>query len=413
MATVRPFKAIRPDKQYAEKVISLPYDVMNREEAATMASGNPYSFLHICRAEIDLPEQENPYDIAVYEKAKSNIQDNLDNGIFIQEDIPKLYIYKQSMNGRIQTGIVGCVSVDEYQNDIIKKHEFTRVEKEIDRINHFDICNANTEPVFLTYRDDKRIRTLVEGYISSNEPTYDIKTADGIGHTFYVIEDENLVKGISELFKEVPALYIADGHHRSASACKVGLKRREENPNYTGEEEFNYFMAVIFPDSDLKIFDYNRVVKDLNGLSQEEFIKKVQAAGFIVEEKGSDIYRPEEKHIFSMFLDGIWFKLTAKADIIPNHVIDSLDVAILQNNLLAPILGIEDPRTDKRIDFVGGIRGLEELERRVSLDMTVAFAIYPVDISDLLRVSDNGMVMPPKSTWFEPKLGSGLFLHRL
>ena len=413
MATVRPFKAIRPDKQYAEKVISLPYDVMNREEAATMASGNPYSFLHICRAEIDLPEQENPYDIAVYEKAKSNIQDNLDNGIFIQEDIPKLYIYKQSMNGRIQTGIVGCVSVDEYQNDIIKKHEFTRVEKEIDRINHFDICNANTEPVFLTYRDDKRIRTLVEGYISSNEPTYDIKTADGIGHTFYVIEDENLVKGISELFKEVPALYIADGHHRSASACKVGLKRREENPNYTGEEEFNYFMAVIFPDSDLKIFDYNRVVKDLNGLSKEEFIEKVQAAGFIVEEKGCEIYRPEEKHIFSMFLDGVWFKLTAKTEIIPNHVIDSLDVAILQNNILAPILGIEDPRTDKRIDFVGGIRGLEELERRVSLDMTVAFAIYPVDISDLLRVSDNGMVMPPKSTWFEPKLGSGLFLHRL
>lgn len=412
MATVRPFKAIRPAEGYADKVASLPYDVMNRKEAAEMAAGNPYSFLHICRSEIDLPDQENPYDQCVYEKAKSNIADYLEKGVFIQDDAPAFYIYRQVMEGRVQTGIVGTVAVDEYLNNTIKKHEFTRVEKEIDRINHFDICNANTEPVFLTYRDDKRIRVLVEGWAASKEPVYDITTTDGIQHTLWVVDDPQAIENIAGLFGEVPALYIADGHHRSASACKVGLKRREENPDYTGEEEFNFFMAVVFPDEDLHIFDYNRVVKDLNGNTEEEFLNKVEAAGFEIEKKGA-MYRPEAKHTFGMFLNDCWYKITAKEAIIPDHVIDSLDVAILQNNLLNPILGIEDPRTDKRIDFVGGIRGLEELEKRCHEDMTVAFAVHPVEIADLLRVSDNDMVMPPKSTWFEPKLGSGLFVHQL
>lgn len=413
MATVKPFKAIRPDAKYADKVISLPYDVMNRKEAAEMAAENPYSFLHICRAEIDLPEQEDAYDRSVYEKARDNIAERLENGVFVQEEKPALYIYRQIMDGRAQTGIVGCVAVDEYQNNTIKKHEFTRVEKEIDRINHFDICDADTEPVFLTYRDDKRIRSIMEGYVANHEPEYDITSEDGIQHTLWVVDDPELVQSLTGLFDEIPALYIADGHHRSASACKVGLKRREEHPDYTGDEEFNFFMAVIFPDNDLKIFDYNRVVKDLNGNSKEEFLAKIQEAGFEVEEKGSDIYYPEGKHIFAMFLDGKWYKLTAKDSIIPDHVTESLDVAVLQNSLLHPILGIEDPRTDKRIDFVGGIRGLEELEKRVNDDMKVAFAVYPVDVEDLLRVADNNMVMPPKSTWFEPKLGSGLFLHSL
>ena len=413
MATVKPFKAIRPDAKYADKVISLPYDVMNRREAAEMAAENPYSFLHICRAEIDLPEQEDAYDRSVYEKARDNIAERLENGVFVQEEKPALYIYRQIMDGRAQTGIVGCVAVDEYQNNTIKKHEFTRVEKEIDRINHFDICDADTEPVFLTYRDDKRIRSIMEGYVANHEPEYDITSEDGIQHTLWVVDDPELVQSLTGLFDEIPALYIADGHHRSASACKVGLKRREEHPDYTGDEEFNFFMAVIFPDNDLKIFDYNRVVKDLNGNSKEEFLAKIQEAGFEVEEKGSDIYYPEGKHIFAMFLDGKWYKLTARDSIIPDHVTESLDVAVLQNSLLHPILGIEDPRTDKRIDFVGGIRGLEELEKRVNDDMEVAFAVYPVDVEDLLRVADNNMVMPPKSTWFEPKLGSGLFLHSL
>lgn len=413
MAIVRPFRAIRPAKEYADKVISLPYDVMNREEAFKMAEGNPYSFLHIGRSEIDLPYEENPYSKSVYEKAKKNIENYLVNEIMIRDQTPMLYIYKQGMDGRTQVGIVGCVSIDEYQNNTIKKHEFTRIEKELDRINHFDICNTNTEPVFLTYRDDKRLRTLIEGWMSHHSPEYDFNTEDGVGHALWAITDESVRNAITSLFTEIDSLYIADGHHRSASAVKVGQKRREENPSYTGEEEFNYFMAVIFPDADLRIFDYNRVIKDLNGLCREDFLKKVSEK-FEIEALEYGPYRPEAKHIFGMYLKDQWYKLTAKAEILcEEDVIQRLDVSILQENLLQPVLGIEDPRTDKRIDFVGGIRGLEELERRVDLDMTVAFALYPVSISDLIAVSDKDMVMPPKSTWFEPKLGSGLFMHEL
>lgn len=413
MSKVRPFKAIRPEAKYASDVVSLPYDVMNRKEAAEMASGNPYSFLHICRAEIDMPEQENAYDRSVYEKAKSNIEKYLEEGVFIREEKPALYIYREIMDGRVQTGIVGCVSVDEYKSNIIKKHEFTRVEKEIDRINHFDVCDANTEPVFLTYRDDSRIRDILDKFTKDSAPVYDVTAAGGIKHILWVMEDEQLIEELTSIFDEIPALYIADGHHRSASACKVGEKRREENPDYTGEEEFNFFMAAIFPDSDLKIFDYNRVVKDLNGNSSQEFMEKIEKAGFAVEDMGEEPYYPERKHVFSMYLDGRWYKLTASEDIIPDHITDSLDVAVLQNSLLEPVLGIEDPRTDKRIDFVGGIRGLGELKKRADSDMKVAFAVHPVSMDDLLSVADNDMVMPPKSTWFEPKLGSGLFMHSL
>lgn len=413
MAIVRPFRAVRPAKDFADRVISLPYDVMNREEAAEMAAGNPYSFLHICRSEIDLPHVDDPYSEQVYAKAKKNIDDFLVNEILIREEEPLLYIYKQTMDNRSQVGITGCVSIDEYLNDTIKKHEFTRVEKELDRINHFDRCNTNTEPVFLTYRDDKRLRTLIEGWMTSHTPEYDFVTKDGIGHALWPITDQDVIRALTALFQEIDSLYIADGHHRSASAVKVGQKRRAEHPDYTGEEEFNYFMAVIFPDTDLKIFDYNRVVKDLNGLSSEAYLSKV-AEKFVVEPMEGGPYRPEGKHIFGMYLKNQWYKLTAKSEIICDEdVIRCLDVSILQENLLQPVLGIEDPRTDKRIDFVGGIRGLGELETRVARDMTVAFALFPVSISDLLAVSDKGMVMPPKSTWFEPKLGSGLFMHEL
>lgn len=413
MSTVRPFKAIRPTPALADRVISLPYDVMNREEAARMAAGNPMSFLHICRSEIDLPDQKNPYDESVYLKARDNIKKFLADGIFIQDQEPNLYIYRQTMGENTQTGIVGCVSIDEYRNDVIKKHEFTREEKEQDRIRHFDVCDADTEPVFLTHRADDELGRMIGEYTKANRAEFDITTQDGVGHVFWVIRDRALQERIVEIFKKIPALYIADGHHRSASACKVGLKRRAANPGYTGEEEFNYFMAVIFPDRDLRIFDYNRVVTDLNGKTEEEFLTAVRDAGFDIEPKGSQPFSPTGKHTFAMFLSGVWYKLSATPGIITDHPIDGLDVAILQNHLLAPILGIEDPRTDKRIDFVGGIRGLAELERRVYGDMKVAFALYPVDITDLLNVSDNGMVMPPKSTWFEPKLGSGLFIHQL
>lgn len=413
MAIVRPFKAIRPNSEVADKVVSLPYDVMKRSEAAALAKGNPYSFLHISRAEIDLPEVKNPYDEKVYLKARDNIERFLQEGIFVQEEEPVFYIYKQTMDGRSQAGIVGCVSVDEYKNNIIKKHELTRVEKEKDRINHFDICNANTEPVFLTYREDKRITALVEDAMSDTEPLFEMVTGDGVSHLLWTIRDREKLEFVQQVFQEVPSLYIADGHHRSASACKVGLKRREEHPDYTGEEEFNFFMAVLFPEHDLRVFDYNRVVKDLNGYTEEQLLNKIEEAGFEVEKLGQKASYPDHKHVFTMFLGDSWYRLAAKEAIIPDHLTESLDVSILQNYILHPILGIKDSRVDKRIDFIGGIRGLAELERRVNLDMKVAFAVYPVDVEDLLEVSDMGLIMPPKSTWFEPKLGSGLFLHQL
>lgn len=413
MAIVKPFAGIRPAKEVAKKVCSLPYDVMNRKEARSMVEGNPVSFLHISRSEIDLDDRTNPYSEEVYKKANFNLEKFIEEGTLIVEDRPKYYIYRQKFLGNFQTGIVACVSIDEYEKNKIKKHELTRVEKEEDRIKHFDYCNANTEPIFLTYRDNKKIDVLIEGYLASHQAEYDFEDDHKVAHTLWAINDEELVKRIETLFAEVPALYIADGHHRSASAYKVGLKRRQENPDYKGDEEFNFFMAAIFPDNQLKIMDYNRVVKDLNGLSNEEFLNKIQEAGFEIEElTGTDI-APTKKHQFSMFLEGKWYRLNAKAEIIPEDFIQALDASVLQNKLLHPILAIEDPRRDKRIDFVGGIRGLKELERRAKEDMKVAFALYPVTMADLLKVADDNEIMPPKTTWFEPKLGSGLFVHKL
>ncbi|SKA91677.1 Uncharacterized conserved protein, DUF1015 family [Caloramator quimbayensis] len=413
MVVLRPFKAIRPKKELAHKVAALPYDVMNSDEAREMVEGNPYSFLHIDKAEIDLDRDIDIYDKKVYEKARENLYSFIDRGIFNQDEKPYLYIYRLIMNGRSQTGIVGCTSIDDYMNNIIKKHEFTRADKEQDRINHVDYCDANTGPIFLTYKNKREINDIIDNW-TKKEPEYDFTAEDGISHIVWVIDDEKTILKLIELFKGIDSLYIADGHHRAASAVKVGIKRREENKNYTGDEEFNFFLSVIFPDSDLYIMDYNRVVKDLNGLSSEEFIKKVSEKFDIKPYEGEGQLRPSRKHTFGMFLDGMWYELTAKKGTFDEKdPVGRLDVSILQNNLLDPILGIKDPRTDKRIDFIGGIRGLKELEKRVKEGMKVAFSMYPTTIDDLMDIADAGKVMPPKSTWFEPKLRSGLFIHKL
>ena len=415
MATVRPFKGIRPIKELASKIAALPYDVMNSEEAREMVKGNPYSFLHVDRAEIDLDPSIDVHDTKVYEKARDNLNKMISDGEYMQDDIPCLYIYRQTMNGRAQTGLVFCASIDEYINNTIKKHEFTRADKEQDRINHVDYCDANTGPIFLTYKEHDIASAIIKAWTSSDEkrePVYDFVSEDGIGHTVWVIDNPIIVDEIVDMFKEVENLYIADGHHRSASAVKVGIKRRQENPNYTGEEEFNYFLAVAFPDNDLMVMDYNRVVKDLNGLTVDELIKKLQEK-FVVTESKEQV-KPSKKHTFGMFVEDKWYLLEAKDGIYnAEDPIDSLDVAILQNNVLTPILGIEDVRTSDRIDFIGGIRGIGELEKRVHSDMKIAFSMYPTEVHDIMNVADIGEVMPPKSTWFEPKLRSGLFIHKL
>ncbi|MCI6191325.1 MAG: DUF1015 family protein [Clostridium sp.] len=415
MATVRPFKGIRPIKELASKIAALPYDVMNSEEAREMVKGNPYSFLHVDRAEIDLDPSIDVHDTKVYEKARDNLNKMISDGEYMQDENPCLYIYRQTMNGRAQTGLVFCASIDEYINNTIKKHEFTRADKEQDRINHVDYCNANTGPIFLTYKEHDIASAIINAWTSSNEkrePVYDFVSEDGIGHTVWVIDNPIIVDEIVDMFKEVENLYIADGHHRSASAVKVGIKRRQENPNYTGEEEFNYFLAVAFPDNDLMVMDYNRVVKDLNGLTVDELIKKLEEK-FVVTESKEQV-KPSKKHTFGMFVEDKWYLLEAKDGIYnAEDPIDSLDVAILQNNVLTPILGIEDVRTSDRIDFIGGIRGIGELEKRVHSDMKIAFSMYPTEVHDIMNVADIGEVMPPKSTWFEPKLRSGLFIHKL
>ncbi len=411
MAQFKPFNSVRPKIGLAEKIATLPYDVMNREEAKKMAEGNEDSFLHISRSEIDLDDSIGAYDKIVYETARKNLDAMLDKGVLIQDSMPKFYIYRQIMWGRVQTGIVGCASIDDYINDIIKKHELTRVEKEIDRINNFDYCDANTEPVFLTYRKNEKINKVVGDWIKFNKPVYDFTSEDAITHIIWDINDEVTVKTLEEAFGAMNYLYIADGHHRSASSVKVGLKKREAAGNFTGKEEFNYFLCVAFPDEDLFIMDYNRLVKDLNGCTPNQLLKKIEEK-FIVE-KSAEQYKPKEKHTFGMYMENQWYKLTAKEGTFDSaNAIERLDVSILQNNLLQPVLGIGDPRTDKRIDFVGGIRGMDELEKRTGHDMKIAFALYPTTIEDLISVADSGLIMPPKSTWFEPKLRSGLFVHR-
>lgn len=411
MAIVRAFKGIRPVKELASKIAALPYDVMNSEEAREIVKGNPYSFLHVDKAEVDLDTSIDVHDKVVYEKARENLDKMISDKEYIQDENPCLYIYRQIMNGRSQTGLVFCASIDDYINNNIKKHEFTRADKELDRINHVDYCDANTGPIFLTYKEDDVASEVIEAW-TKRKPTYDFVSEDGISHIVWVIDNEIIVNEIISLFKDVKAFYIADGHHRSASAVKVGLKRRKENPNYTGEEEFNYFLAVAFPDNDLMVMDYNRVVKDTNGLSKEELIKKIEEKFRVT--KSEKQVKPEKKHTFGMFIEDEWYLLEAKDGIYDiNDPIDSLDVAILQKNILTPILGIEDVRISDRIDFIGGIRGIDELERRVHKDMKVAFSMYATEVSDIMKVADIGEVMPPKSTWFEPKLRSGLFIHKL
>ncbi|KPU45144.1 hypothetical protein OXPF_12710 [Oxobacter pfennigii] len=414
MAIIKSFKAIRPETRLAEKVAALPYDVMDSNEARKMVTGNEFSFLHVDKAEIDLEPSVDIYDKSVYEKARDNLYSMIDKGILNKDQRDNLYIYRLVMDGRAQTGLVACTSIDDYMKDVIKKHEHTRADKEKDRINHVDYCNANTGPIFMLYRAKARVNSIIDSWTSNNKAAYDFVAEDNVSHTIWAIDNDDIIKELADIFKGIDYLYIADGHHRAASAVKVGLMRRDENPDYDGSEEFNYFLSVLFPDEQLYIMDYNRVVKDLNGLTDKEFLIEISEGFYVDEYKGSGQYKPACKHTFGMYLSKRWYILTAKEKTFDeNHPVDSLDVSILQNNLLNPILGIEDPRTDKRIDFVGGIRGLKELERRVEGGYGVAFSMYPTTISDLMAIADAGMVMPPKSTWFEPKLRSGLFIHEL
>lgn len=412
MATIKPFKCIRPEKNVVSKVAALPYDVYNRDEALEEVLKEPLSFLKIDRAETQFDKDFNPYDKQVYEKARDILQEMLQDGTLLNDNEEGYYIYELTMNGRSQTGVVGCASIDDYLNDVIKKHEKTREDKEIDRINHVDICNAQTGPIFLAYRSQEIINEVVNK-IKTEEVLYNFIAQDGVKHVVWKVSEEADVKVIAEAFKNIDNIYIADGHHRTASAVKVGLKRREENPGYTGDEEFNFFLSVLFPHDQLMILDYNRVVKDLNGYSKEDFLYEV-SRNFKVEEVGSEAYKPEEKATFGMYLDNTWYKLTLDEELFSDDPVQGLDVAILENNLLSPILNIKDIRTDKRIDFVGGIRGLKELEKRVdSGEMKVAFSMHPTSITELFDVSDANELMPPKSTWFEPKLRSGIFIHEL
>lgn len=413
MAVIKSFRAYRPDPAYAEQVAALPYDVMNSDEAREMVMDKPYSFLHVDKAEIDLPKEVDLYDARVYEKAKENLQEMIAKKVFVQEENACLYIYEQTFRGKTQTGLVGCASVDEYQNNTIKKHEFTRADKEADRIRHVDTLNANTGPIFLTYRKKADISALLDAWKTQHEPLYAFVSGEVLQRVWR-IEDAKTVAELEALFGTVPALYIADGHHRAASAVRVAEKRRQENSNYTGKEEFNFFLAVYFPAEELTIMDYNRLVRDLNGNSKEGFLEKLSHE-FLIEEQGETAFAPKQKHSFGLYLQHKWYALTLKNGIAPeDNPVESLDASLLQKHVLAPILGIGDPRTDARIDFVGGIRGLSELERRVdSGEMELAFSMCPVTADELMAIADAGKVMPPKSTWFEPKLLSGLFIHFL
>lgn len=411
MATIKPFRCIRPAVKVAAQVAALPYDVYNRSEACEEVKDKPLSFLRIDRAETQFDNSVDTYDERVYLKAKELLDEMIADGTFVSDSDDAYYIYELVMDGRSQTGIVACAAIDDYQNNVIKKHENTRAEKEADRIKHVDVCSAQTGPIFLAYRSQNAINSVV-ARVKNNLPLYDFTASDGISHRAWKISDTADVEAIRGAFEKLDSIYIADGHHRAASAVKVGLKRRAENPGYNGDEEFNFFLSVLFPDDQLMIMDYNRVITDLNGLSKDEFVRKI-SADFNVEKIGTEAYKPVKAREIGMFLENEWYKLTVNDNIVSDDPVEGLDVSILQKHLLTPILGIGDPKTDKRIDFVGGIRGLKELERRCKSDMKVAFAMYPTSISQLFEVSDAGMLMPPKSTWFEPKLRSGLFIHKI
>ncbi len=413
MAVFKAFRAVRPADSFAEKVAALPYDVMNSDEARRMAFGNPYSFLHVDKAEIDLPKSVDIYDDKVYLKAKENLGKLISADVLLADEKPCLYIYQQVFKGRTQTGLVGCASVDDYLQSVIKKHEFTRADKEADRIRHVDTLDANTGPIFLTYRGSAAVTEILEQWKTAHTAVYDFTSGD-VRQTVWVIDDDAVIAKLTALFGEIPALYIADGHHRAASAVKVAQKRRAEHPDYDGSEEFNFFLSVLFPAEELAIMDYNRLILDLNGYSAAQFLERI-AVDFTVEKADCVPYHPTQNHTFGLYLDKTWYRMAVK----PNSVDESdpvkrLDVSVLQEKLIAPVLGIEDPRTDKRIDFVGGIRGLAELERRVdSGEAKAAFAMFPTLTDELMSIADAGQVMPPKSTWFEPKLLSGLFIHFL
>ena len=410
MAIIRMFSAVRPAVEKADRIAALPYDVYNRAEAKEVVAANPLSFLKIDRAETSFDDSVDTYEPCVYQKAKELLDNMIDNGEYIKDNADMYYIYELTMDGREQTGIVACASIDDYVKEVIKKHEKTRADKEIDRITHVDTCNAQTGPIFLAYRAQDKIDEIVNK-IKQNEPEYAFVSDDEIRHRVWLIDQKSDIDLIRDSFADMKEIYIADGHHRAASAVKVGIKRRENNPNFIGDEEYNFFLSVLFPHNQLKILPYNRVIKDLNGYSVDEFIKRI-SDNFDID-KVEAAYSPSEKCTFGMYLEGQWYKLTAKQSIRSCDPVEGLDVSVLQNYLLAPVLGIEDPRTDKRIDFVGGIRGLSELEKRANSDMKIAFSMYPTSIDELFAVADANMLMPPKSTWFEPKLRSGIFIHKL
>lgn len=409
MAVIRPFECVRPAEKVADRVAALPYDVYDSKEARAEVEREPLSFLKIDRAETQFDESVDMYSEQIYKKAHDMLMEAIDDGTFITDKDKAYYVYELTMDGRTQTGIVACASIDDYLNNVIKKHENTRADKELDRINHVDTCSAQTGPIFLAYRANAVISTEV-AKAKQEKPVYSFTAVDGIRHQVWKISSKESVEAIENAFAGINQIYIADGHHRAASAVKVGLRRREANPGYTGNEEFNYFLSVLFPDEELMIMPYNRVVKDLNGLSEEEFMAKIKDK-FTVSESSTQV-APSKKGEFGMYLGKKWYTLTAKEEILSSDPVDGLDVAVLQNNVLEPLLGIRDPKTDKRIDFVGGIRGLGELERRCDEDCVLAFSMYATSIGELFAVADAGLLMPPKSTWFEPKLRSGLFIHR-
>ncbi len=411
MPLIRPFAGLRPEKQYAEDVVAPPYDVLNTEEARARAEGRPRSFLHISKPEIDLPPGTDPYDEAVYARGAENLQRLIDEGVLRRDEKPVYYLYRLIMDGRAQVGLVAVASVAEYDRNRIRRHEFTRPDKEDDRVRQIDALNAQTGPVFLTYRQNPVVDEVVQKYLDT-PPEYDLTADDGVRHTLWVIDNDADIELLTRSFDAMDQLYIADGHHRSAAASRVAAMRREANPGHTGEESYNYFQVVMFPDNQMKILDYNRVVRDMNGLSKEAFLDAVKKS-FEVEVADGAV-RPQRRGEFGMYLDGQWYRLNIRPDLIPGDPVGKLDVSLLHDNLIEPVLGISDPRRDKRIDFVGGIRGLEELERRVdSGEMALAFSLYPTSLDDLMAVADAEKVMPPKSTWFEPKLADGLVSHVL
>lgn len=414
MAILKPFKGLRPPKEVAKDVASRPYDVLNSAEARQEAEDNDKSLLHIIKPEIDLPEDINLYSNEVYNKAKENFDKFQENGWLVQDDEDKLYIYAQTMGNHKQYGLVGCAGVEDYMNNIIKKHELTRAAKEEDRMKHVRITDANMEPVFFTYRAVPEIDEIVSSWVDNHDPVYDFIAEDGVGHQFWVVDDREKIERLVQLFEAVPYTYVADGHHRTAAAALVGNEKKKNNPSHSGKEEYNFFLAVHFPDNQLDIIDYNRVVKDLNGMTPDEFIKKLEDV-FEVQEVGEEIYKPAKLHEFSMYLEGKWYKLNAKEGTYDdNDPIGILDVTVLSKHVLDNMLDIKDLRTSDRIDFVGGIRGLGELKKRVdSGEMKVAFALYPVTLEQLINIADSGEIMPPKTTWFEPKLRSGLVVHKL